>query len=239
MEAVILAGGKGSRLKPYTLTLPKPLMPVGDEPILSIVLGQLKRAGVKKVTLAVNHMADIIMAFFGDGRKFGVKIDYSMEDKPLSTVGPLKLIKGLPENFLVMNGDILTDLDYADLYKSHVKSGALFTIATYQRDERIDFGVLKIDKNRKVLTGFQEKPAYHFDVSMGIYVFNRKVLSRVPAGKPYGIDNLILDLLKDGKKVHAYPFGGYWLDIGRPDDYEKANGDIAKVLKAKGKPGRR
>jgi NDP-sugar pyrophosphorylase family protein len=238
MEAVILAGGKGSRLKPYTLTLPKPLMPVGDEPILSIMIGQLRRAGVKKVTLAVNHMADIIMAFFGDGRKFGVKIAYSMEDKPLSTVGPLKLIRNLPEHFLVMNGDVLTDLNYSDLYKNHVKSGALFSIASYPRDQKIDFGVLEIDRARKTLTGFKEKPSYHFNVSMGVYVFNRKVLSRVPAGKPYGIDNLILDLLKDGQKIHAYPYSGYWLDIGRPDDYEKANEDIARVLKVK-KPVRR
>lgn len=228
MEAVILAGGKGTRLRPYTTTLPKPLMPVGERPILEIVIGQLRAAGIKKITMAVNHMADIIMAFFGNGEKFGVEITYSMEDKPLGTVGPIKLIKDLPEYFLVMNGDILSDIDYAGLVKSHIASGAPFTIATYQRDSKIDFGVLEIDKVSNRLTGFIEKPIYHFDVSMGIYVFSRRVMEMVPADKPFGIDNLALRLLAENQPVNTFPFGGYWLDIGRPDDYDKANQDLAE-----------
>jgi NDP-sugar pyrophosphorylase family protein len=227
MEAVILAGGKGTRLRPYTTTLPKPLMPVGERPILAIVIAQLKAAGIKKITIAVNHMAELIMAYFGNGEKFGVEITYSMEDKPLGTVGPVKLIKDLPDHFLVMNGDILCNLNYAELFKAHVASGAGFTIATYQRDAKIDFGVLEIDKTSKQLTAFIEKPTYHFDVSMGIYVFSKSVLEIVPRDQPFGIDNLALRMLAERQAVNTFPFSGYWLDIGRPDDYDQANNDVA------------
>ena len=227
MEAIILAGGKGTRLMPYTTTLPKPLVPVGERPILEIVINQLKSAGIKKITIAVNHMAEIIMAFFGNGEKFGVEITYSIEDKPLGTVGPLKLIKNLPDYFLVMNGDILSNINYAEVVEAHIASGAAFTIATYQRDSKIDFGVLEIDKNSKQLTGFIEKPVYHFDVSMGIYVFSKKVMDIVPDNEAFGIDNLALSLLSKGVPINTFPFNGYWLDIGRPDDYDRANKDFA------------
>ena len=226
MEAVILAGGKGSRLKPFTTILPKPLMPVGENAILSIVLQQLKTAGVKKVTIAVNHMANLIMAYFGSGEKIGIDIDYSFEDKPLSTIAPIKLINNLPEHFLVMNGDVLTDLDYIDLYRSHLEAESDLTIATYQRDVTIDFGVLEIDNNSSKLTDFHEKPSYHFSVSMGVYVFNRSLLELVPFNEPYGLDDLVIDMLNKQRSINVYQFKGYWLDIGRPDDYEKANKDI-------------
>ena len=227
MEAVILAGGKGTRLRPYTTTLPKPLMPVGERPILEIVIGQLRAAGIKKITIAVNHMAEIIMAFFGNGEKFGVEISYSLEDKPLGTVGPIKLIKDLPEHFLVMNGDILSDIDYSGLFSAHIASGEQFTIATYQRDSKIDFGVLEIDKTTNKLTGFIEKPIYHFDVSMGIYIFSKSLMDIVPSDQPFGIDNLALKMLGNKQPINTFQFGGYWLDIGRPDDYDKANKDLA------------
>jgi NDP-sugar pyrophosphorylase family protein len=225
MEAIILAGGKGTRLRPFTTTLPKPLMPIGEHSILEIIIGQLKKAGITKITIAVNHMADLIMAFFGDGKRFGIEIAYSMEDKPLGTVGPLKIIKNLPENFLVMNGDVMSDIDYADLITSHINSKALFTIATYKRDSLIDFGVLEINNETHQLSKFIEKPTYHFDVSMGIYVMNRELLNFVPKDIPYGIDQLAINLLSKGESVHTFPFAGYWLDIGRPDDYDKANND--------------
>jgi len=231
IEAVILAGGKGTRLRPYTTTLPKPLMPVGDRPILEIMISQLQAVGVGKITIAVNHMADLIMAFFGNGERFGVKIEYSIEDRPLGTVGPLRLIRDLPEHFLVMNGDVLTDLDYADVYCTHVRGTAPLTIATFQRDTLIDFGVLEIDAVEGRLTGFREKPKYHFDVSMGVYAFSRSLLSRIPAGRSYGIDTLVLDLLQAGVPVKAYPFHGYWLDIGRPEDYDRANQDAGDLVK--------
>ena len=230
MEAVILAGGRGTRLRPYTLSLPKPLVPVGERPILEIVIRQLKAAGVTRIYMAVGHLADIIMAFFGNGEKFGVEILYSVEDEPLGTVAPIKLIGNLPEHFLVMNGDILTDLDYGNLYRSHTESGAVLTIAAFQREAKIDFGVLEIDRTSNRLVGFREKPAYIFDVSMGIYVFSRQLLHMVPFKKHYGLDDLVLDMLKAGQLVNTYPYRGYWLDIGRPDDYEQAVQDIDKIL---------
>ena len=229
MRAVILAGGKGTRLRPYTTTLPKPLMPVGEQPILNIVISQLKAAGVERVTLAVNHMAEVIMAFFGSGDKFGLRIDYSVEDKPLGTIAPLKLIKDLPENFIVMNGDTLTDINYAALYEAHIASGKPLTIATYKRQVEVDFGVLEVDEASGAVAGFREKPTHHFEVSMGVYVFNRGLLERVPDDEPHGLDDLVLGMLEDGQPINTYRFDGYWLDIGRPADYDQANQDVEKL----------
>jgi NDP-mannose synthase len=227
MEAVILAGGKGTRLKPFTTTLPKPLMPVGEHPIVSIVIGQLKAAGVTKITMAVNHMAELIISFFGTGHRFGLEIVYSVENKPLGTVGPIKRIQDLPEHFLVMNGDVLTDLDYRGLYSCHVQSGADLTIAAYERDVYSDFGVLHVNKKTRRLESFEEKPTFHFDVSMGVYIFSRSVLEHVPLDEPYGFDSLVLALLERKRHIGIYPHKGYWLDLGRPDDYDRANQDIS------------
>jgi NDP-mannose synthase len=229
MEAVILAGGKGTRLHPFTTVLPKPLMPVGGRPILGIIIDQLKQAGVTRITLAVNYMAEIIMAMLGDGEKYGLKIEYSIEPFSLSTIGPLKLIQDLPQEFILMNGDILTNLDYNDLYSIHRESGCQLTISVYRREEKIDFGILRIDREKNRIVGFQEKPVYHFDVSTGIYVMNRSLLDQVPVGIPYGMDNLITDLLERREPIHPYLFSGYWLDIGRPDDYERANLEIESL----------
>lgn len=225
MEAVVLAGGKGSRLLPHTAEIPKPLVPVGERPIVEILLHQLKKAGVSRVYLAVNHLSELIREALGDGSRFGLELVYSKEEVPLSTVGPLKLIDGLPENFIVANGDILSDLDVRKLYEDHLRTGAAATVATYHRAEKIDFGVLVTDDDNRV-TEFFEKPNYSFTVSMGIYVFNRAVLDFVPEGRAYGFDDLILDLLRRGEKVVSYPYDGYWLDIGRPDDYAKAQADV-------------
>ncbi len=229
MDAVILAGGQGARLRPYTTTIPKPLMPVGEQPILQLVLRRLRAAGVGRVTMAVNHMAELIQAFFGSGERFGLEIRYSLEHVPLGTVGPLKLISDLPDRFLVMNGDILTDLDFADLYRHHLHSGAELTIATYRRESQIDFGVMEIDPKSGRLANYLEKPMYHFNVSMGVYVFSRSVVECVPSGRAYGLDDLALDLLRAGRHVNTYPFSGYWLDIGRPDDYDRANEEIGTL----------
>ncbi len=229
MEAVVLAGGKGTRLQPFTTVLPKPLMPVGGRPILGIIIEQLKQAGVNRITLAVNHMADIIMAVLGDGRKYGLEIVYSIESVPLSTIGPLKLIKDLPQDFLLMNGDLLTNLDYAALYDVHQKSGCRLTTSVFQREVKIDFGVLQVDMDNRRLVGFQEKPVYRFDVSMGIHVMNRALLDQVPAGIPYGMDNLTMEMLSRNEPINSYPFSGYWLDIGRPDDFERANVEIESL----------
>jgi NDP-sugar pyrophosphorylase family protein len=219
-RAVILAGGKGSRLRPYTVVLPKPLMPIGDYPILEVILRQLAAQGFDRVTLAVNHQAEIVRAFCGDGSKWGISIDYSFETKPLSTIAPLKLISDLPENFLLMNGDVLTDLPMGKLYQEHVSQKRLFTIAASERTHIVDYGVLHVSGNR--LTGFEEKPKIQYLVSMGIYMVNRSVLDRVPAGQKYGFDDLMLDMLAHNEVTHVERYSGYWLDIGRVDDYMRA-----------------
>jgi len=228
-EAVVLAGGQGTRLKPYTTVLPKPLMPVGGRPIIAIIIEQLQRAGATRITLAVNYMADIITAVLGDGARFGVPIAYSHEPSALGTIAPLKLVESLPEDFLVMNGDVLTKLDPAELYRSHRDSGCRFTIAACRREVKIDFGVLEIDSTRNRLTGHREKPTYAFEVSMGMYVMDRSLLDAVPAGTAYGVDALALDMLRRGEPVNIYPYRGYWLDLGRPSDFDTANRDVQEL----------
>lgn len=220
-RAVILAGGKGTRLLPYTVVLPKPLMPIGEYPILEVIVRQLARHGFNHITLAVNHQAEIIKAFFQDGTKWGIKIDYSLEDKPLSTMAPLRLIQGLPENFLVMNGDILTDLNYSDFHDEHISKNNIFTISAHIRKQKVDYGVLEMDAN-SYLTGFREKPSSEYLVSMGVYMASRRIMDFIHEGKSYGFDNLMVDLLAARKPASVRQFGGYWLDIGRPDDYIQA-----------------
>lgn len=221
MRAIILAGGKGARLRPYTVVLPKPLMPIGDYPILEVIVRQLARYGFRHITLAVNHQVEIIQAFFGNGEKWGVRIDYSLEDRPLSTMGPLRLISDLPDHFLVMNGDILTDLDFRAFHDLHLATAGIFTIASYQRELRSEYGVLELDPSGR-LTGFREKPVTRYEVSMGVYMASKKVLSYIPPGRAYGFDHLMIDLIRDGNPATARRFDGIWLDIGRPDDYAEA-----------------
>lgn len=220
-RAVILAGGKGTRLRPYTVVLPKPLMPIGEYPILEVIIRQLVVCGFDHITLAVNHQAEIIKAFFDDGQRWNIRIDYSLESTPLGTMGPLKLIGDLPEHTLVMNGDILTDLDFAAFHDAHVAADSIFTISTMQRTHLIDYGVLDISPDGS-LCGFREKPQLAYDVSMGVYMISRRALESVPIGRAYGFDTLMLDLLAAGKPAMTRSFDGYWLDIGRPDDYMRA-----------------
>ncbi len=231
MRAIILAGGKGTRLKPFTYVLPKPLVPVGEKPILAILVERLRQSGINEITFCVNHMAELIMAYFGDGGKLGVKINYSREERALGTIGPLRLIKDLPDNFLLMNGDLLTDLDFTKLYQYHMDNPALVTVGTYSRNVAIDFGVMSIEDN--VVKGFVEKPVYNYRVSMGVYVFRKDVLDYVPENRPFGFDHLMLTLIREKQKINAFPFDGYWLDIGRPEDFEQANKDI-ELLKVGG-----
>jgi NDP-mannose synthase len=226
-RVVILAGGTGTRLHPYTVVLPKPLMPIGDYPILEVIIRQLARQGFTEVTLAVNHQANLLKAFFGNGNKWGVHIDYSLERKPISTIAPLSLIPDLPENFLLMNGDVLTDFDLSGFLERHVQSHRLFTIAAAQRWQLIDFGVLQIDSSHR-LTGFSEKPQTEYLVSMGVYAVNRRVLQFVPVDSKYGFDDLMKDLLAKNESVTVEPYAGYWLDIGRPDDYMRAVEEFEK-----------
>jgi NDP-sugar pyrophosphorylase family protein len=229
MHAVILAGGKGSRLRPYTTTLPKPLMPIGDDcSILEIVLRQLARHGFVSVTVAIGHLGQLIQALVGDGSQWGLQVDYATEDQPLGTIGPvLQVLDRLPDEFLVMNGDILTDLDYAQLLESHRESQAPITVATYAREVKIDFGVLET-ADRSVI-GFTEKPTLSYTVSMGVYALSKATLRRYPAGQAFGFDDLMKDLLARGESPVSFPFDGYWLDIGRPDDYDRANAEFERM----------
>jgi NDP-sugar pyrophosphorylase family protein len=223
MRAIIMAGGKGTRLRPYTTLIPKPLVPLGGKySILEIVLMQLAKSGFTHVTLAVNHLSHLIMSYFGDGSRLGIKIDYSIEEQELSTIGPLTLIDDLPETFLVMNGDILCDLDYRAFFETHIKNGSEVSVSAFNREVKIDFGVLRYD-DKGYLTAFQEKPSYDYSVSMGIYCINRTVIEGLVRGKPYGFDTLMLDSIRQQHLVKIEPFNGYWLDIGRPDDYEYAD----------------
>ncbi|MFI9308818.1 sugar phosphate nucleotidyltransferase [Streptomyces triculaminicus] len=227
MHAVILAGGKGVRLRPYTTALPKPLVPIGDQhAILEIVMRQLACAGFTSCTLAIGHLGHIIRAYVGDGSQWGIDVDYTTEESPLGTMGPLlTMTDRLPEHFLVMNGDILTDLDFGDVLGDHIASGAPLTIATYARTVNIDFGVLTTDSGRVV--GFAEKPSMDYRVSMGVYGVSRDALARYTPGLPLGFDELVLDLLAANTPPNAYEFDGYWLDIGRPDDYDRANAEFS------------
>lgn len=227
-RAVILAGGKGTRLYPYTITFPKPLMPIGDTPILEVVLRQLRRHGVEDITMAVGHLAELLMAYFGDGEKLGLKISYSRETEPLGTAGPLALIPGLDESFFVMNGDVLTTLDYGEMVAYHRERGAVATIASHQRDARIDLGVIEADGDGWI-TDYIEKPTFHYQVSMGIYLFEPSVLHFVERGKRLDFPDLVLKLVAAGEKVQVFPYSGYWLDIGRPDDYERATAEFERL----------
>lgn len=230
MHAVILAGGKGVRLRPYTTRLPKPLVPIGEEySIMEIVLSQLARCGFDRVTLAIGHLGDLIRSYIGDGSRWGVEIDYSLpEEVPLGTMGPvLQVLDRLPEKFLVMNGDVLTDLDYADLMRQHRESDAPLTVATYQRQAQIDYGVLTTRDGQVV--EFTEKPTIDYRVSMGIYACSKPTLGGYPPGLPFGFDELMLDMLARDTPPQEYAFDGYWFDIGRPDDYDRVNAEFGVI----------
>jgi NDP-sugar pyrophosphorylase family protein len=221
MKAIVLAGGRGTRLAPYTKVLPKPLMPIGDMPILEIILHQMKRAGIDDVILTVGHLASLLQAFFQDGQNLGLKISYSFEDKPLGTAGPLSMVEGLDDAFLVCNGDVLTTLNLLDLIEYHKRSGAAATIATHKRSVHVDLGVIQFNGNQEIV-GYIEKPTYTYQVSMGIYIFEPRVLEYIERNQYLDFPDLVLRLLAGGDRVVGYPFEGYWQDLGRADDYERA-----------------
>jgi NDP-mannose synthase len=221
MQAIILAGGKGRRLMPYTTVLPKPLMPIGDYSILEVILRQLKHYGFNRVTISTGYLHELIHAYLDSNKSLGLQLTYTHEDTPLGTIGPLRLVENLDDTFLVMNGDILTDINYRELIEYHKRKNAVATVATYQRDVNIDFGVLEKDADHRIVA-FKEKPTFHFDVSMGVYVFSKNLLNYVPEGEPFGFDHLMYALTAEKAAVFSYPHTGYWLDIGRPDDYARS-----------------
>jgi NDP-sugar pyrophosphorylase family protein len=228
VEAVILAGGRGTRLRPFTTTIPKPLVPIGDEAILDIVLRQLAGHGLRRATIAIGHMGALIQAYVGDGSRWGLTVEYETEETPLGTMGPvIGMLDRLPEHFLVLNGDILTDLDFGAVLRQHAESGAPLTVATYQREVLVDFGVLELEGASVV--GFSEKPTLSYAVSMGVYALSRRTLERYPRGVPFGFDDLMLDLIRRRQYPATFPFDGYWLDIGRPEDYDRANAEYGDL----------
>ncbi|MER3521215.1 MAG: nucleoside-diphosphate-sugar pyrophosphorylase, partial [Acidimicrobiia bacterium] len=212
--AVVFAGGEGTRLQPYTTVLPKPLMPLGDKPIIEIILRQLGAAGFEEVILAVGYLAELIQTFVGNGHRFGVRVRYSMEVNRLGTAGPLSQIDDLPDDFLVMNGDVLSDLDYASLFESHLSSNAALTVAAYEKRERIDFGVLEIGSDTQVIS-FREKPSVTTYISTGIYAVSREAISLIPKGQKLDFPDFIMMLLDRNIPVRAFFVKGVWLDIGR------------------------
>lgn len=231
--AVILAGGRGSRLAPYTTVLPKPLMPIGDRAILDVVVRQLHDHGFDTITMAVGYLGHLIEAVFGDGSAHDVSISYHREDKPLGTAGPFTTIEGLSDDhFLAMNGDILTSLSYRDFFDAHLESGKAMTVATHARTVQANYGVLHLNGDKgavRGVTGYDEKPEMHYTVSMGIYALAPEAVEFIPPGR-FDIPDLVLALLEAGKEVGAFEYNGYWLDIGRHDDYEKALRDYEEIL---------
>ncbi len=226
-RVIILAGGKGRRLRPYTMTLPKPLLPLGEMPVLEILLRRLRRSGFRDVTLAVSHLPELIENVCGDGARFGLKIRYSREHRPLSTAGPLALVRGLRRAFLVINGDILTNLDYRALLRFHGERRAAATVAVHRRRLQDDFGIIEVGAGG-ILAGWTEKPQHEHVVSMGVYALQPRVLRYIRPGKALDMPALILRLRDAGEKVLVYESSCLWLDIGRPEDYEAATEMFAR-----------
>jgi NDP-sugar pyrophosphorylase family protein len=224
---VILAGGKGTRLLPYTTALPKPLMPVGPYPILEILLRQLSHQGFRNVTLAVGHLAGLIQAYFKDGQEWDLQITYAYETTPLGTAGPLARTPLGLQSTLVLNGDLLTTLDFGSLVRYHEQNRPAATIGAKRRVHKVDFGVIETGDGK--ITAFHEKPTLDYLVSIGVYVFSPEVTTFIPQGQHFDFPDLIQALMAAGRRVLSYETDAYWMDIGRPDDYSQANEDFPNM----------
>ncbi len=221
VQAVILAGGQGSRLRPYTTILPKPLMPVGELPIAEIIVRQLARAGLTHIAISTGHLAELIEAYFADGKRWGVHIQYIREDRPMGTAGALQFVENLTKDFLVINGDILTDLDFGKLMKVHAQKRAAATIAIAERIVKTDFGVIETGPDG-ALQDYIKKPAQRLWVSTGINVLSSRCLKFLKKNEPLGMPELMLRLKAAGEPVRCFKTRGYWLDLGRREDLDLA-----------------
>ena len=214
-----MAGGKGTRLRPYTYVLPKPLVPIGEFPILEYILRQLAKAYITNVTIVTGYKADILQTIIGDGTRFGLSISYLKEETPLGTMGSLSMLPDLADDFLVMNGDLCTDMDFDKLLKAHGTTGKILTVSVCQRIHKLDFGVLEIDRNNGEVLSFQEKPEMAAWVAMGIYALNKKAATYIPKETFFGFDTLMHTLISSNIPIGTYCFNGRWHDIGQPEDY--------------------
>ena len=237
MKAIILAGGKGTRLAPYTTVFPKPLVPLGNLPIIDIIIRQLMYYGLNDIVLTLGYLAELIQAYFSTNTFFSHsgKITYIREHKPTGTAGSLSMVPDLNDTFLVMNGDILTSLDYSKLIDYHNEKGGILTIAMHMKKVQIDLGVMEVDKEN-VLQGYIEKPEKIYPVSMGIYVYEPSVLKYIEPNKYLDFPNLVINLLKNGEKVVGYHCNDFWMDIGQREDYIKAQ-EKFEIMKNKFLPG--
>lgn len=231
MRAIVLAGGRGTRLRPYTTVLPKPLLPVGDRPVLDIIVRQLKWAGCERITISTGYLAELIEVFFGDGSRYGLTIDYFREQEPLGTVGSLRMIPELEGDVLVMNGDILTDLDYAELFQDHCRNQAVATIATCTREVEVTLGVPQFDDQSDPtrVTGFVEKPKIDYQASMGVFCVSERAVSHIRELERLDLPELLLRLIGAGELVKAWPSSDYWLDMGQHDEYETAVAEFERM----------
>lgn len=228
-EAVVLAGGKGTRLAPFTHVLPKPLLPVNERPILDVVLSQLARDGCIHVTIAVGHLGHLIELYCGGGHQWSLEIEYFREETPLGTVGALSQLGSLPTSpFITMNGDVLSDISYEDLLEAHAHSGAELTIASFRRTVRDELGILETDPDNRLIA-YREKPEHEYLVSMGIYVLNPSVVDLIPRGPHMDFPDLVQALLDRDRPIHTHVHDGYWLDLGRPDDLARANAEFDSI----------
>lgn len=228
MQTIILAGGRGTRLDPYTRILPKPLIPIGDKPIADILVQQLKSSGVDEIIMCLGYLADFIKLYFQDGSHFGLDIRYSIETAPLGTAGPLKIVADLEDDFLVVNGDELTTLDFGALYGHHIAMQADMTVAVHKKAVHSAFGVLEIKDGQ--VTAYSEKPTINYWASMGIYVINKRVISLIPENERFDMPDLVKALLSNHAQVVSYESEDLWFDIGTPADLEKAK-EVFRELK--------
>lgn len=221
IPVLIQAGGKGSRLRPYTTILPKPLMPIGDMAIIEIVLCQLRNAGFEQTYISIGHLGHLLRAVLGDGARFGMHIEYLVEDRPLGTIGPFRRLPRPNGPVMVMNGDLLTDLDYAALVKGHLSADVDLSVGVTRCSVPVSLGVLDIEDGGRI-TGFQEKPTLHYWASAGVYVLGPSVWDLIPSGEAFGFDTLMGCVLAGKLRAQVHHLDGIWLDIGRPEDYERA-----------------
>lgn len=228
MQAVILAGGLGSRLRPFTEVIPKPLLPLGERSLMEIQISHLKKAGVDEIFVATNYRADYVEAFLGDGSKFGVKLHFSQETKPLGTCGPLSLIKNrITGPFMMMNGDILTKLDFGTLMKFAADQDADLTVGTKIITLPFRFGNVEVDGNNRLLR-VEEKPDLKFEILAGIYCFKPGIFAHIPDNEYFGMDQLIKKMLSEGHPISRYLIHDYWLDIGQVEDYNQARSEYER-----------